>query len=117
SLFLVTAKHVFSGCNGYNKDIERRPDLMNVYIPEIKKFIKIKTKNITDTTTCSYFWEEPDIISFEINDSLGKYVYSLENYFIQIPNDFEELKLIGYPSIKHPVVNKFNYVPPSNISL
>jgi len=108
---------VFTGCNSFTGEKKKMPDSMNIYIPPCKKFIKVDTKKIIDTSACLFFWDIPDIISIKIDDTLGKYVYSLENYLNLNPNNFSELKIIGYPSKNHPIISEFVYVLPSNVYL
>lgn len=119
-LFLVTAKHVFSGCDDSAKKSPFYPDIMNVMLhdnignPTI--VINVNIEKIKDTTPCVRKLNDTDIIVVPINveDSIGKTIFSVEKFLAPPFRVIEKILMVGFPGIgyaRQPV--EFGFWKPS----
>lgn len=116
-LFLVTAKHVLSGCDSLTKD-KNHPSTMVVWISndETSKLMSLNVSVIKDTSSCLPFALSPDIIVVEIFDSIAKNVFSVESLIHPLYKKLNNAIVIGYPGITSITANaRLIYKPPSFI--
>jgi hypothetical protein len=97
-LFLVTAKHVLSGCGDNSVKEALYPDAVKIINnPEQKIIFKLDISNIKDTATCLPMWLNPDIIDVEIQDPMAQSVYSVEQFISNPYSYFGDSEIIGFP--------------------
>ena len=74
SIFLITAKHVLTGCEKGVKPKEM-PDYMNIYLPERDTILGIDIRAIKDTATCFTKVEDGlDVIVVRVDNFWKKYI-------------------------------------------
>jgi V8-like Glu-specific endopeptidase len=100
-IFLVTAKHVVSGCQGANKDSFYNKALIlsikdSTGIP--KYFTTIDISKIADT--CSCVDSTGDIIAFEFVNKFSNMLLSVENFIMPKFKNTGDVNIYGFPGYK-----------------
>lgn len=109
-LFLVTAKHVLTGCQNKLNDTctpptkpQYYPDFANVYLTKdgtpTSKSIFLDIRIIKDTANCASQGLNPDIIVCEVQNNTGDTIYSIEKFLNnKIPKKKGDISIYGFPS-------------------
>jgi len=95
-LFFVTAKHVLTGCENAIQN-DHYPDYMNIYIEKNKRVISLNVKSIRDSCPCLAARDDTDMIVIKIEDTLGKYVNSVESYIRKPFKKIDDIEILGKP--------------------
>lgn len=98
-IFLITAKHVVSGCEGAFKD-KYYPKVLTLYIEDSSgnpiSFIPINISKIIDTTSCTDSLSA-GIIVFEIKDTNTNKLFSVENFIYPPFRKTDDVEMFGFP--------------------
>lgn len=99
-LFLLTSKHVLSGCDKTDKN-PYYPNEMGMWVSNdsIPKILRLNVKKIKDTSSCLPLTLSPDIIVVEIKDTITRNVYSVEKFICPRYKKINNAVIIGYPGI------------------
>lgn len=97
-LFLITAKHVLSGCDGFKKP-DKYPDVFNAVEKDKDLVIPFSTYLVRDTALCLPFHQDPDIIAIKIDKKWYNSVNSVEGYNSPPFLKLESTEIFGFPSI------------------
>lgn len=101
SIFLITAKHVLTGCEKGVKAKEM-PDFMNVYLPERDTVLTIDNRIIKDTATCYEKIEDGlDVIVVKIDNFWKPYIKNtVEDFITPRFRKIKSIEIFGYLSDK-----------------
>jgi hypothetical protein len=121
-LFLVTAKHVLSGCNDSLLKDKDSPDTMIIWLKNDNmvsfKFIPINVSVIKDTSSCLPFFKSPDIIVLQVSDTnLIKNAHSVEKYIYPPFMKTNGIQIFGFPFTENMKLGSYRYTPSSNLSM
>lgn len=101
-LFLISAKHVITGCNTavFPANMEKIfPNTMFVQLSDKPSdLLPINVKSIRDTASCQIYVEEPDIIVIAINDTIARKVQSIENMYLPSLTKPCNILMSGFPA-------------------
>lgn len=118
-LFLITSKHVLSGCGENDKD-PFQPDEMSIWVSNDNnpKVLRLDVKKIKDTSSCLPMPLSPDIIVIEVKDTIAANVYSVEKYISSPYKKLHNSFIVGYPGIGGELAGLgLQYRAPSKIKL
>jgi hypothetical protein len=120
-LYLVTAKHVLSGCdNSDSVKLKNFPDEMLVEVSRDKHFnklLKINSAIIRDTSACLSTKLYPDVIAVKIDDTIADQVYSIEGLIHPLYKRVTNSLVIGYPGYANRPIGDLSYFDPHAIAL
>lgn len=124
SVFLITAKHVLSGCDDGNRKMPFFPDVMNVMVLDRNDssggVINVNIEKIKDSIVCHESFLDSDFIALKIivHDTILKKINSVENLIMPPFEEVEKIAMFGFPlnSIRNPSV-QFGFWMPSFFEL
>jgi hypothetical protein len=97
-MYLVTAKHVLSGCENVNTKIKSFPDMHYVFLGNYLHSIPINTKETKRILPCSGL----DLVIIKIVDTpIYKYINSVEEYLVPPFNEYKGIGIFGFPIISY----------------
>lgn len=121
--FLVTAKHVLSGCDWRKKD-PSHPQYMQIMLDgdsQTFDVIPVPVMRIKDTATCANFNIDLDLIVVEVKNVIGKKINSVESFIGESKtSNGNNISIFGYPGFANPQYAKFTTnkkIQPSEIRL
>lgn len=95
-LYLITAKHVITGCD-YSKKDDNMPHFVNLFLPQLEDFINIYVKSIQDTAACALPSIDLDVIAIKMPDSCKNRVKSIESFVTPPFNSLSSTQIFGFP--------------------
>jgi hypothetical protein len=118
SIFLITSKHVLTGCENGVK-LKEMPDYMNVYIPEHDTILTIDIRTIKDTAMCFAKVEDGlDVIVVKIADFWRTYIKNTVEEFISPRfKNVKSIEIFGYPADRNDGVRLPGYDGPVHIQI
>lgn len=102
SLFLVTAKHVLSGCSNSNAD-ENFPTSMLLAVSQesVYPLLLVNIAPYRATKPCLPGWEEPDCVIVPISSPYAKNLRSVEHMLLPPFRKVIRTSIIGFPGIQN----------------
>jgi hypothetical protein len=119
-LFLITAKHILSGCNNDSSKINNYPSAMFIDLSKDSsgsRLLKLNSSIISDTCKCLSSKTYPDVIAVRITDTLAWNVFSVEDLICSPYKRVKNSLIIGYPGYKNGPVGQTTHTDPSSIML
>ncbi len=103
NVYLVTAEHVVDGCINKIKDTLQPNEMFlwqYAHAPYKEWYIKLDTKLIRDTSTCSDHRLFPDIFIYKVDnvDSQKMKINYVSDYFTDLPIRNRSFSFYGFPS-------------------
>jgi hypothetical protein len=103
---LVTAKHVLTGCKFNGTKDPNLPDEMILYFNENPgapfNFFPLNVKTIKDTSQCQQYYLSPDIITYPVQDTAGKAIFTIDKFLPSyLPSHTGKIVIFGYPSFNN----------------
>ncbi|HLX93402.1 MAG TPA: hypothetical protein VKR32_17075 [Puia sp.] len=117
-LFLITAKHVLTGCDSLEK-VKNFPSSLMIWVSPNSSFriAQFDVSIIRDTASCLPIPLSPDEIVIRIKDSSAKDVYSIEKFLSAPFKKVRNSLFIGYPAATSTLAGRIKRVEPSTIGL
>lgn len=119
SLYLVTAKHVLTGCGNYGVELDNMPKSMNVFIkgPPLQAF-NINTEIIKKDIPCKESFYDSDFIVTIISNQFSNYVNSVEKLISPPYKNVKQVSIFGYPEYIYGKGNdKYYFINPISMNL
>jgi len=110
-LYLITAKHVLSGCMMQGKKIwkdDDYPDVMFISGSDHTS-LTLDIKVIKDTSSCLPLLKSPDIIAVEVQNKFQMKIYSIENFVSSSIISDGDIEIFGFPSDSNIKNNRANF--------
>jgi hypothetical protein len=118
SIFLITAKHLLTGCEKGVKTKEM-PDFMSVYLPEKDTLLNIDIRLIKDTVTCFEKVEDGlDVIVIKLDNFWKSYISNTVEKFINpLFKKVKSIEIFGFPFDKNHGFRMPGYDGPVHITI
>lgn len=104
-LFLVTAKHVLSGCLENAIKITDYPNQMNICFADsngyIEEMIPFDISRIKDSIQCLPSLDDTDVIVVPMNIKTNREIYSVEKFIFPPFREIDNVDIFGFPGNKN----------------
>ncbi len=115
-LFLITAKHVITGCENDAKPLVH-PSNITIWSPINGIIGNLDISLIKDTSICLPFQDDPDVIAIKVNNEWRNSVNVVDEFIMPVFKVVGNTEIFGYPASAMFQSSYPRFVPPSNIHL